>query len=235
MPTYGSDDPVGNIFPSYDMNGLLDELGNSESETDDQSEDGWSMDALMARLKENSGTPMESAPQMGQGEGYSWQGDGPKLFVKVPLPNGTRSKAVEVDVSSTGLRVGLTGVGATTIVSGDLAGRCRPTSTFWTIESDDNGDKVVLIGKFPPLTTSPTAVAQPDLAACSNHVTYVTCFLVSYGLDLLVVDADVEKASPVKAWSALFVGERDPLRATVTSKVLCLPSWIGTIILKFSL
>jgi len=162
---------AGNIFPSdysgrltdeelgleerssstpVDLNALADDL-LADSEGDDGME-GFDMAALEDMLKSQgldggvggaSGyAPETPGPTSGEGEGYSWTSDEGKVYVRIAIPKALKAKAIQVDISPEALRV-MRGKEGELLVGGPLAGRCRPDSSFWTIEEDEDEDSEI--------------------------------------------------------------------------------------------
>ncbi|KAE9604011.1 putative HSP20-like chaperone [Lupinus albus] len=74
-------------------------------------------------------------PNKGNGldlEKYSWTQTLPELTVTVPVPEGTKSRFVTVEIKKNHLKVGLKG--QPPIIEGDLFKSVKPDDSYWSIE-----------------------------------------------------------------------------------------------------
>eukprot|EP00617_Octactis_speculum_P002220 CAMPEP_0185773742 /NCGR_PEP_ID=MMETSP1174-20130828/74916_1 /TAXON_ID=35687 /ORGANISM="Dictyocha speculum, Strain CCMP1381" /LENGTH=396 /DNA_ID=CAMNT_0028460557 /DNA_START=93 /DNA_END=1283 /DNA_ORIENTATION=- len=128
----------------------LDRLGSLDDEefdpdfADDFGTDwmdkDFDMNSLMSGGNPNAMTAMKES---GSTEKYSWTQTDSHMYLKVPLPVDTLTKSIEFDLSRTHISIGVKD--ATPIVSGDLGGACRSSSSFWIIEENEDGRKVMAV------------------------------------------------------------------------------------------
>jgi prefoldin subunit 5 len=69
-------------------------------------------------------------PREGKGPGYTWKQDKDEVEVHVPCPEGAKKSDVKVTILVDSLRIEHAG---TTLLEGELAGKCRPDGSTWTM------------------------------------------------------------------------------------------------------
>ena len=122
-------------YSEMDLQALLDDMRDDDMDFD---KFDAAMTAGAAREAFYGGRP-GSAPlapvTTGAGESYTWvqRDKDPIMTVKVSLPEGVRSKSLVLDLTSTTLDLSVKGW-SEPIISGTLAGSCRPDDSFWTVE-----------------------------------------------------------------------------------------------------
>jgi hypothetical protein len=73
---------------------------------------------------------------------YSWSQTLPEVVVSVAVPPGTRSKALDVAIGKTKLRVGLKGQAP--IIDGQLSEAVKPDDCLWNLADDTVGERALL-------------------------------------------------------------------------------------------
>jgi len=83
--------------------------------------------------KQVSAKPLVSAGTPGgAGEGYTWKQDATEVEISVDMPEGTKKVDVEVKIVAESIQVKHAGK---IVVEGELAGRCSPGGSTWTMNS----------------------------------------------------------------------------------------------------
>ncbi|CAM9519163.1 unnamed protein product [Sphacelaria rigidula] len=105
-----------------------------------------------------TGRPRRAEPlAMSYGGGatdrYSWQETDKELNVQARMPAWTKGKSVTLDLSKTHIKLALREENAP-VIEGDLRGLVRLDGSYWTMESLDDGGKMLYLTleKMPELT-----------------------------------------------------------------------------------
>jgi len=89
-----------------------------------------------AEASSSSAAPSSSfspAPRTGgEGPGYTWKQESEEVEVYVPVPSGTQKSDVKVAISVDSLKIQHADK---VLLEGELAGKCRPDGSTWTLSS----------------------------------------------------------------------------------------------------
>lgn len=95
----------------------------------------------------------------GNHEKYSWTQQLSELEIDIPLPEGTRSRDLDVDIQKKTLRVGLKGTEP--ILNGELYSEVKPEECSWTI---DRGTVTITLFKINTMEWWPKVVTtEPEI------------------------------------------------------------------------
>ena len=90
--------------------------------------------------EENKGA-IPNSNNGGQTDTYSWEQSLAELTVNIPIPAGTTSKQLTVDIQKEHLKVGVKG--QPLIIDGKLHKAVKKGDSIWCIETLDNGQRVL--------------------------------------------------------------------------------------------
>ena len=92
---------------------------------------------------EDANKQMPNAGNGGQCDKYSWEQSLGEVTVNVPIPAGTTSKQLTVDIQKEHLKVGIKG--QPLMIDGKLHKAVKKGDSIWCLETDDSGARILQI------------------------------------------------------------------------------------------